>query len=84
MNVKGAQKHPANLVESTAMATVSLPPPTYQPTLPPEVVTEGRLSEAQIEVVTFRDGNDTQKDPAGRVGFFTYAKPGPRPFSATT
>ena len=24
----------------------------------------------------FRDGNDTQKDPAGRVGFFTYAKPG--------
>ena len=48
VNVKDAQKHPANLVESTAMATVSPPTPTYRPTLPPEVVTEGRLQEMTV------------------------------------
>lgn len=51
--VRGAQPHPAHVVESTAMASVEPPDPTYQHQLPAEVVTEGRVSDLQLEDVIY-------------------------------
>jgi hypothetical protein len=51
--VRGSQPHPANVVESTAMACVEPPDVTYRHHLPPEVVVEGRISNLQIEDVIY-------------------------------
>lgn len=47
--VRGAEPHPANVVESTTMASVEPPDVTYQHHLPPELIVEGRVSDLQIE-----------------------------------
>ena len=47
--VRGAQPHPANVVESTAMACVEPPDVTYHHHLPADVVIEGRVSTLQLE-----------------------------------
>ncbi len=47
--VRGAETHPANVVESTTMASVEPPDITYQHHLPPELIVEGRVSDIQIE-----------------------------------
>ncbi|MAT73427.1 MAG: hypothetical protein CMJ58_28420 [Planctomycetaceae bacterium] len=49
--VKGAHPHPANVVESTAMACVEPPDVTYQHHLPADVIAEGRVSNLQLEDV---------------------------------
>lgn len=51
--VRGAHRHPANVVESAAMASVEPPDPVYQHHLPPEVVSEGRISDLQLEDVIY-------------------------------
>jgi predicted RNA methylase len=51
--VQGAQPHPANVVESTAMACVEPPDATYQHSLPLDVVEEGRVSNLQLEDVIY-------------------------------
>lgn len=51
--VRGAQPHPANVVESTAMASVEPPDVTYRHHLPPEVVSEARISDLQLEDVVY-------------------------------
>lgn len=51
--VVGAESHPANVVESVAMASVEPPDPTYQLQLPVDVVREGRISDIQIEDVIY-------------------------------
>jgi len=51
--VRGAQPHPAHIVESTAMASVEPPDPTYQHHLPAEVVSESRISDLQLEDVIY-------------------------------
>ncbi|MGE0705626.1 MAG: strawberry notch-like NTP hydrolase domain-containing protein, partial [Vicinamibacterales bacterium] len=47
--VRGAQRHPANVVESTTMASVEPPDVTYRHHLPPDVIVEGRISDLQLE-----------------------------------
>jgi len=51
--VPGAEPHPANVVESAAMASVEPPDVTYPHGLPPEVISEGRISDIQLEDVIY-------------------------------
>ena len=51
--VRGSQPHPANVVESTAMACVEPPDVTYRHRLPADVIAEGRLSNLQLEDVIY-------------------------------
>ncbi len=51
--VRGAEPHPANVVESTAMASVEPPDVTYRHRIPPEVIVEGRVSDIQLEDVIY-------------------------------
>lgn len=51
--VRGAQPHPANVVESTAMACVEPPDVTYRHHLPADVIAEGRVSNLQLEDVIY-------------------------------
>lgn len=51
--VHGSESHPANVVESVAMASVEPPDPTFQLRLPADVVREGRISDIQLEDVVY-------------------------------
>ena len=53
ITIKGAKPHPTPLVESAAMQAVRSPLPTVSPQLPIRVVTEGLLSETQLEQVVY-------------------------------
>ncbi|MBE9209442.1 strawberry notch family protein [Nostoc sp. LEGE 06077] len=53
IRINGAKPHPSLLCESAALALVSPPAPTYKPHLPQNIVTQGLLSEAQLESVIY-------------------------------
>ncbi|WP_414544913.1 strawberry notch-like NTP hydrolase domain-containing protein [Nostoc sp. CCY0012] len=53
LRIKDALPHPSLLCESAALALVSPPAPTYQPHLPQHIITQGLLSEAQLESVIY-------------------------------
>jgi protein strawberry notch len=69
--VKGGKPHPAVIVESSSMAAVVPPDITYRPHLAPEIVSEGRLSDIQLERVIYAGQRHEQRLPDGsRAGFF--------------
>ncbi|MCF2151888.1 strawberry notch family protein [Desmonostoc muscorum LEGE 12446] len=53
IRIKDALPHPSLLCESAGMALVSPPAPTYKPHLPQNIVSQGLLSEAQLESVIY-------------------------------
>lgn len=65
VRVPGAKPHPTALVESTAMASVLPPDPTYSPILPKSAVENGQPSEAQIEQIVYAGQAHSQLLPNG-------------------
>ena len=51
VRIPGAVEHPTPLVQSAAMAAVPHPTPSHRPICPVRVVTDGLLSDAQLESV---------------------------------
>ncbi|MEO6215194.1 MAG: strawberry notch-like NTP hydrolase domain-containing protein [Sphingomonas sp.] len=53
VKIDGAQPHPTPLVQSVAMASVAPPKPGYRPHVPPGLVGDGLLSDAQLESLIY-------------------------------
>lgn len=71
LTIKGAKKHPAKLVESSAMSAVSSPVLTYTPNLDKSLISSGALSDAQLENISYAGQAHSQTLPNGeRKGYF--------------
>src|SRR5947209_3893231 len=69
--LKGGKPHTAVIVESSSMAAVEPPDITYRPHLAPETVSEGLLSDIQLERVIYAGQRHEQRLADGsRAGFF--------------
>ena len=69
VHILGAIEHPTPLVQSAAMAAVPHPAPAWRPMLPERVVTEGLLSDAQLEsVVLAGEAHDRHLAAQYRIG----------------
>lgn len=53
ITIEGAHPHPTALVQSAAMASVAPPLPSYRPKLHANLITDGALSDAQIESIIY-------------------------------
>jgi len=68
---KGSQSHPAKLVESASMAAVEAPTIIYKPDLPEESITEGKISDAQLETIAYAgQRHKLMLSNGSRAGFF--------------
>ena len=75
--IEGSKAHPAQLVESTAMASVNLPQVSYAPSLEKSIIEKGALSEAQLEDVILAGAAMNKKLADGKTkGFFLGAGTG--------
>lgn len=64
-------KHPARIVESSSMAAVDPPDITYKSTLPPDIISQNKLSGLQLESVYYAGQRFETIMPNGqRGGFF--------------
>jgi predicted RNA methylase len=76
LKIPGAKPHPSALVESSAMAAVPPPAPTYRPHLSPDVVEKGMLTAPALEAVVYAGQAHEQFLPAAegeqpmRRGYF--------------
>jgi hypothetical protein len=69
--LKGGRPHPAVIVEAASMASVTPPNITYRPHLPIEIVTEGKLSEIQLERLIYAGQRHEQRLATGaRSGYY--------------
>lgn len=69
--IAGAKKHPAKLVESAAMAAVDPPEATYTPSIPAKLVTDGVLSDAQLENIVYAgQAHEQMLETGQRKGYF--------------
>jgi len=53
IEIPGAQEHPTDMVESSALASVLPPVPSYKPHFHPEIIQKGILSSIQLESVVY-------------------------------
>lgn len=53
ITIDGAQAHPTALVQSAAMASVAPPLPSYRPMIHRSLITDGALSDAQLESIIY-------------------------------
>lgn len=60
-----ARAHPTALVESIAMGSIAAPKARYAPILPPRLLTDNILSDAQVETVVYA-GGAFERDLPGR------------------
>lgn len=71
VHIAGSQPHPTPLVEPTAMAAVEPVDPTYRPHLSRELITQGHLSDSQLENVVYAGQAHQKLLPTGeRMGYF--------------
>ena len=59
------KKHPDPIVETASLASVDLPPPTYQHKLG-SVANEGIISDAQLETIVYANMRFQQKIEGGK------------------
>lgn len=53
ITIEGAHPHPTALVQSAAMASVAPPLPSYRPKIHASLITDGALSDAQLESIIY-------------------------------
>lgn len=71
LTVKNAQKHPANLVESSAMAAVSSPVITYTPHIDQSIIDKGLISDVQLENISYAgQAHEEMLESGSRRGYF--------------
>ncbi|MEG1491467.1 MAG: strawberry notch family protein [Oscillospiraceae bacterium] len=70
--ISNTVKHPAHLVESAAMAAVSMPKASYAPNLPVELIKSGALSDVQLTNIVYagQAHECILPDGATRKGYF--------------
>jgi hypothetical protein len=64
IRIPGAPTHPSDLVQSAAMGSVAPPKPSYRPHLPETTVSDGLLSDAQLESVAQSPAAMSRSSPA--------------------